>query len=56
VRRHRRHARVHEPRAGGDERPGRRHPQRRLLARRPALRAPDRHHASGPGDAAPGGL
>ena len=39
-----RHAAVHEPRAGrGLAR--HRHAHRRLLARRPALRAPDRQHA-----------
>ena len=37
VRRDRRHARVHEPRAGRAERAGRRHPQRRFLAGRAAL-------------------
>ena len=40
-----RHAAVHEPRAGGDERPGRGHAQRRLQPGRPAVRAADRHHA-----------
>ena len=40
-----RHADVHEPRAGADERPGRRYAQRCLLAGRVALRAADRHHA-----------
>ena len=43
-----RHAGVHEPRAGRDERPGRRHPQRHLLAGRAALRAADRHDAVRP--------
>ncbi len=37
VRRHRRDAGVHEPRAGRAERAGRQHTQRRLLARRAAL-------------------
>ena len=37
-----RHAAVHESRAGRAERPGRRHPQRRLLAGRPAVRTADR--------------
>ena len=40
-----RHAALHEPRAGGDERPGHRHAQRHLLAGRAALRAADRHDA-----------
>ena len=40
-----RHAAVHEPRAGGDERPGRGHAQRHLLAGRAAVRAADRHDA-----------
>ena len=43
-----RHAAVHEPRAGGDERPGRRHAQRHLLAGRAAVRAADRHDAVRP--------
>ena len=38
-----RHAAVHEPRAGGAERSGHRHPQRHLLAGRAAVRAADRH-------------
>ncbi len=40
-----RHAAVHVARAGGDERPGRRHAQRHLLARRAAVRTADRHDA-----------
>ena len=40
-----RHAGVHEPRAGGDERAGHRHAQRHLLAGRAALRAADRDDA-----------
>ena len=52
----RRHARIHEPRAGRDERAGHRHAQRHLLAGRPALRAADRHDAAGAGQAARGGL
>ena len=40
-----RHAGLHEPRAGRDERPGHRHAQRHLLARRAALRAAHRHDA-----------
>ena len=40
-----RHAAVHEPRAGGDQRPGHRHAQRRLQPRRAALRAADRDDA-----------
>ena len=51
-----RHAGLHEPRAGGDERPGHRHPQRRLLAGRAALRAVDRHDAAGGQAACGGGL
>ena len=39
----RRHAAVHEPRAGRDEPARRRYPQRRLFAGRAALRAADRH-------------
>ena len=35
------------PGAGRDERPGRRHPQRHLLAGRAAVRAADGHHAAG---------
>ncbi len=41
-----RHAGVHESRAGGDERPGHRHPQRHLLAGRAALRASDGYDAA----------
>ena len=37
-----RHARVHEPGAGGRQRTGRRHPDRRLLAGRRPVPAPDR--------------
>ena len=51
-----RHLRVHEPRAGGDERLRRGHPQRHLLAGRAALRAADRHDAAGAAAAARGGL
>ena len=40
-----RHAALHEPRAGGDERAGRRHPQRHLFAGRAAVRTADRHDA-----------
>ena len=43
-----RHAGLHEPRAGGDERPGRRHPQRHLFARRAALRTAHRHNSPQP--------
>ena len=39
-----RHAALHEPRAERGQ-PRHRHPHRRLLARRAALRAADRHHA-----------
>ena len=46
-----RHAALHEPRAGRDERPRRRYPQRRLFARRAALRAAHRHDAVRQGDA-----
>ena len=42
-----RHAAVHEPRAGGDERAGRRHAERHLLAGRAAVRTADREHAVG---------
>ena len=45
VRPARRHAGVHEPRAGGAQRPRHRHPQRHLLAGRAPLRAADRHDA-----------
>ena len=38
-----RHAGLHEPRAGRDERPGHRHPQRHLQPGRAALRAAHRH-------------
>ena len=48
VRRSRRHARVHEPRAGGADRARHRHAHRHLLAGRAALRAPDRHDAARP--------
>ena len=40
-----RHAGVHEPGAGGAERPRHRHAQRHLLAGRAAVRAADRHDA-----------
>ena len=40
-----RHAGLHEPRAGGDERPGHRHPQRHLQPGRAALRVAHRHDA-----------
>ena len=43
-----RHAALHEPRASRAERPRHRHPQRHLFARRPALRAADRHDAVRP--------
>ncbi len=56
VRRDRRHAGIHEPRAGRAERVGRRHPQRRLLAGRTALRAADGLDAAGAGPATRGGL
>ena len=42
--------RVHEPRAGRAQRPGRRHPQRHLLAGRAALRTAHRQDAAGAGD------
>ena len=45
VRADHRHAALHEPRAGRAGQPGRRHAQRRLLARRGALRAAHRHDA-----------
>ena len=45
VRPDRRHAGVHEPRAGRAQPARRRHPQRHLFAGRAALRAADRHHA-----------
>ena len=45
---HGRHAGIHEPGAGGDERPGRRYPQRHLLAGRAPLRAADGQHAARP--------
>ena len=38
-----RHAGVHVPGAGEPEQPGHRHPQRRVLARRAAVRTADRH-------------
>ena len=47
-----RHAGVHEPGAGGDERPGRRYPQRHLLAGRAPVRAADGQHAAEPQAAA----
>ena len=47
VRHHGRHAGIHEPGAGGDERPRRRYPQRHLLAGRAAVRAADGQHAAG---------
>ncbi len=40
-----RNAAVHEPRTGGDEWPGRRHPQRHLFAGSDAVRTADRHDA-----------
>ena len=40
-----RHAAVHEPRAGRDERAGRGHADRHLLAGRAAVRTAHRHHA-----------
>ena len=49
-----RHAAVHEPRAGGDERPGRRHAQRHLFAGRAALRTAHWHDAVRRGDAQAG--
>ena len=55
LRRPDRDVRVHEPRAGGDERLRRGHAERRLLAGRAALRAPDRHDAAGAAAAALGG-
>ena len=51
-----RHAAVHEPRAGGDERPRRRHAQRRLQPGRAAVRAADRHDAVRQGAAEAGGV
>ena len=39
LRHHGRHAGIHEPGAGGDERPGRRYPQRHLLPGRAPVRA-----------------
>ena len=56
LRRDRRHARIHEPRAGRDRRARRRHAQRHLLAGRAAVRAADRHDAAGAGTAARGGV
>ena len=46
ARRDRRDARIHEPRAGREQRARRRHAQRRLLAGRLALRAVDRNDAA----------
>ena len=46
----RRHAAVHEPRAGRPLGHGHRHPQRHLQPGRAALRAADRHDAVRPGD------
>ena len=46
VRLDRRHARIHEPRAGRALGHGRRHAKRRLCARRAAVRALDRHDAA----------
>ena len=43
------------PGAGQPEQPGHRHPQRRVLARRAAVRTADRHHAGGPQVARQGG-
>ena len=51
-----RHAAVHEPRAGRDQRPGRGHPQRRLQPGRAPLRAADRHDAVRPRAVRDGGL
>ena len=45
VRHHGRHAGIHEPGAGGDERLGRRYPQRHLFAGCAALRTADGQHA-----------
>ncbi len=55
VRRPGRHVRVHEPRAGRDERLRGGHAERHLLAGRAALRAADRHDAAGEAAAARGG-
>ena len=55
VRPARRHAAVHEPRAGGDVGAGRRYPQRHLLPGRAPVRALDRDDALRPGDAPQGG-
>ena len=51
-----RHAAVHEPGAGADERPGHRHAQRHLLAGRAAVRVADGDDAVRQGTAAGGGL
>ena len=50
-----RHVRVHEPRAGGDERFWRGHPERCLLPRSAALRTADGHDAAGATTAARSG-
>ena len=51
-----RHARVHEPRAGGAEPARHRHPQRHLQPGRAALRVADRHDAAGAQAAEAGGF
>ncbi len=51
-----RHAALHEPGAGRDERSGHRHPQRHLFAGRDALRASDGQHAVRSGRGQEGGL
>ena len=56
VRRGRRHARVHEPRAGGAEPARHRHPQRHLQPGRAALRALDRLDPAGAQAAEAGGV
>ena len=56
VRPDRRHARVHEPRAGQAESAGHRHAERHLFAGRAALRAADRRHAVRQAAAACGGV
>ena len=56
VRHHGRHAGIHEPGAGRDERPGRRYPQRHLLAGRAPVRAADGQHAAHPQAGQGGGL
>ena len=52
----RRHAGVHEPRAGGVDRPGHRHADRRVRARRDPVRALHRRPAVRPREPAQGGV